>query len=104
MKPTRQEIQDYILSTLGDLCRDWDYSQPLSASSLLFTELGLESLDAVVLCTNIQEHYGQPLPFAELLAEIGRVQRDLSIGELAEFVEKNLKQVGSESAAAVRLQ
>ncbi len=95
MKPSRQEILDYVLKTLQDLSRDWDYSNPVTEKSLLFTELGFESLDAVVLGTTIQEHYGQQMPFSELLVEIGRDQRDLSVGELVDFVGTNLKAADS---------
>ena len=104
MKPTHDEIQDYVLATLQDLCRDWDYSRPVGPGSLLFTELGLESLDAVVLGTIIQEHFQQPLPFAELLAEIGREQRDLSIKELVSFVDQHLNDVPMETRPAGRVQ
>lgn len=90
MKPGRQEILDYLLQKLGELTADWDYPDPVRPESLLFTELGFESLDAVVLCTAIQEHYHTPMPFAELLAEIGQQQRDLSINELAGFVVAHL--------------
>ena len=52
-----------------------------------FADLGLASIDAVVLSEAIQEHYGRPLPFDELMAEIGRrTDRDLSIGELVAFL------------------
>lgn len=88
MKQTRQEILEYVLKLMGELCQDWDYSRPVGPDSLLFTELGLGSLDAVVLGTAIQEHYATHMPFAELLAEIGEQQRDLSIRELVDFVEK----------------
>lgn len=90
MRPSRQEIMDYLLQKLGDLCQDWDYPDPVTAQSLLFTQLGFESLDAVVLCTAIQEHYQKAMPFAELLAEIGQQQRDLSINELTDFVHTHL--------------
>ncbi len=104
MKPTRQEILDYILQTLQDLSQDWDYSKPVSPESLLFSELGFESLDAVVLGTSIQEHYQTQMPFAELLAEIGQNQRDLSINELVEFVDSHLGAPAqtAEAAAARR--
>jgi acyl carrier protein len=104
VKPTRDEIQEYILATLQELCHDWDYSRPVGPGSLLFTELGLESLDAVVLGTIIQEHFQRPLPFSELLAEIGREQRDLSIQELVDFVDKNLKQTALETEPTGRVQ
>lgn len=100
MKSRRQEILDYLLQKMGDLTQDWDYAEPVRPESLLFTELGFESLDAVVLCTAIQEHYRTQMPFAELLAEIGEQQRDLSIAELADFVDTHLD--AQPQAAAVR--
>jgi phosphopantetheinyl transferase/acyl carrier protein len=90
MRPSRQEILDYLLQKMGELTQDWDYPDPVGPESRLFTELGFESLDAVVLCTAIQEHYQTPMPFAELLAEIGQQQRDLSINELTDFVDTHL--------------
>jgi acyl carrier protein len=90
MKPTQPEILAYVLKTVQDLCQDWDYADPVGPESLLFTGLGMESLDAVVLCTAMQEHYQTTMPFAELLADIGQKQRDLSIAELAEFVGQHV--------------
>ena len=87
---SQQQVLDYILETVQNLCQDWDYADPVGPDSLLFTELGLESLDAVVLGTAIQEHYQTQMPFAELLAEIGQQQRDLSITELAEFTHRHV--------------
>jgi acyl carrier protein len=90
MRPSRPEILDYILHMLGELMQDWDYAEPVGPESLLFTQIGFESLDAVVLCTAIQEHYQTPMPFAELLAELGEKQRDMSVNELADFVDTHL--------------
>ncbi len=90
MTASRQEILGYLLKTLEDLSRDWDYSREVGPDSLLFSELGLESLDVVVLGTAIQEYYRKQMPFAELLSEIGQQQRDLSITELVDFVDRHL--------------
>jgi acyl carrier protein len=90
MKPTQPEILAYVLNTVQGLCQDWDYADPVGPESLLFTGLGMESLDAVVLCTAIQDHYQTTMPFAELLADIGQKQRDLSIAELAEFAWQHM--------------
>jgi phosphopantetheinyl transferase/acyl carrier protein len=100
MRPSRQEILNYLLQKMGELTQDWDYPDPVRPESKLFTELGFESLDAVVLCTAIQEHYQTPMPFAELLAEIGQQQRDLSIDELTDFVNTHLD--GAPGADATR--
>ena len=104
MRPSRQEILNYLLQKMGELTEDWDYPDPVRAESKLFTELGFESLDAVVLCTAIQEHYQTPMPFAELLAEIGQQQRDLSIDELAEFVNTHLGGPAGTGSATRRVQ
>ena len=91
MKPSRQEILNYVLSLLQELAKDWDYSQTVGPESLLFSQLGFESLDAVVLGTAIQEHYQQQMPFAELLADVGqREVNDLSVAEVAEFIDTHL--------------
>jgi acyl carrier protein len=56
-----------------------------------FADLGLASIDAVVLSEALQNHYGRPLPFNDLMAEIGRrTERDISIGELVSFLSANL--------------
>jgi phosphopantetheinyl transferase/acyl carrier protein len=104
MRPSRQEIQDYLLQKMGELTEDWDYPDPVHPESRLFTELGFESLDAVVLCTAIQEHYHTPMPFAELLAEIGQQQRDLSIKELTDFVDTHLGGPAENGSATRRVQ
>jgi len=104
MRPSRQEILYYLLQKMGELTQDWDYPDPVRPESLLFTELGFESLDAVVLCTAIQEHYQTPMPFAELLAEIGQQQRDLSIDELTSFVHTHLGGPATAENVSRRLQ
>ena len=91
MSASRDEIQTFIEKTLEDLARDWDLSAAVSPDSKLFSELGLESLDAVILATSIQEKYGKTMPFAELFAEIGQQQRDLTVAELVDFTWRSLQ-------------
>ena len=50
-------------------------STPIDEETRFFADLGLASIDAVVLSEAIQEHYGRPLPFNDLMAEIGRTDR-----------------------------
>jgi acyl carrier protein len=66
-------------------------SGQIDMETRFFADLGLASIDAVVLSEAIQNHYGRPLPFNDLMAEIGRrTDRDMSIGELVRFVAANL--------------
>lgn len=86
-----QEVADYVCNLLGQLARDWDYSQAIGPDTRLFADLGFESLEAVIVGTAIQEHYQREMPFAELLADVGQREiRDLTIGELVEFVDKHV--------------
>jgi acyl carrier protein len=69
-----------------------EYSGPIVAETRFFGDLGLASIDAVVLGETLERHYRQSLPFAELMAALGRrAERDLRLGELAEFLERHLR-------------
>lgn len=91
MTISRDDVHTFVQKTLEDLARDWDVSDAISSDSKLFRELGLESLDAVILATSIQEKFGKPMPFAELFAEIGESRRDLTVAELVDFTWRSLQ-------------
>lgn len=77
-----------VLDMMTQLAGDWEYGGDITPSTRLLGDLGLESLDLVVLGTSIQQRYGR-LPFAEFLAEIGQrpvPERDVTVGELVAFV------------------
>jgi acyl carrier protein len=66
-------------------------STPIDEETRFFADLGLASIDAVVLGEVLQQHYRRSLPFNDLMAEIGRrTDRDLSIGELISFLHVHL--------------
>jgi len=66
-------------------------SMSITEETRFFADLGLASIDAVVLSEALQKHYDRPLPFNDLMAEIGRrTDRDISIGELVSFLSANL--------------
>ncbi len=68
-----------------------EYWGEIGPETCFFADLGLASIDAVVLGEELQSHYGRPLPFGELMAELGRRNdRDLRVQELAEFLERHL--------------
>jgi acyl carrier protein len=93
MTPSHAEIEAQVITMLGEIARDWEYSDGIGPDTRLFRDLGFESLDAVVLGTAIQERYQRPMPFAELLAEIGqRPVPELTVGELVSFVELHVSQ------------
>lgn len=83
-----------VLDDLRRVFRDGlnvDPIEPITPETKFFADLGLASIDAVVLGEELQKHYGRKLPFSEMLAELGeREERDMTIGELAAFLQNNL--------------
>lgn len=83
-----KQILDEVLALMNQMAGDWEYDGAITVATCLLGDLGLESLDLVVLGTMVQQRYGR-LPFAEFLAEIGQrpaAARDVSVGELVDFV------------------
>jgi acyl carrier protein len=83
-----------VLADLARILSDFEgreYSGVIDRETRFFADLGLASIDAVVLGERLQEHYGRPLPFGELMADLGKAEdRDLSIGRLADFLVRRL--------------
>jgi len=93
MTTTTRESDNEILDELRGVFRDGlgvDPVAPITPTTRFFADLGLASIDAVVLGEELQKRYGRPLPFNSLLAELGdRAERDLTIGELVAFLRRN---------------
>jgi acyl carrier protein len=79
-----------ILADLAAILADFNgrgYSGTIGPETRFFADLGLASIDAVVLGETLAAHYGRPLPFGELMADLGRrSERDMTVGEVAEFL------------------
>ncbi|MBV9745353.1 MAG: acyl carrier protein [Acidobacteriia bacterium] len=96
---TQEIVLTDVLDLLQQLARDWEYSGEITPDTWLFGDLGFESIDAVILASFVQEHYGRPFPFPELLAEIGQRQvKDLKIRELVEFIYQHLNRTANGAA------
>jgi acyl carrier protein len=82
------EVLGGVLAMLSELADDWEYDGEITPDTYFLADLGLESLDIVVLGTLIQQRYGR-LPFAEYLEELGQRpvdERDVSVAEVVAFV------------------
>jgi acyl carrier protein len=83
-----------ILADLRQVFRDALGVEPLTPiepETRFFADLGLASIDAVVLGEAIQNRFQRRLPFDQLLAELGkREERDLAIIELIAFLKNYL--------------
>jgi acyl carrier protein len=82
------EVLNGVLELLNELSGDWEYDGVITPDTYFLADLGLESLDIVVLGTMIQQQHGR-LPFAEYLEELGQrpvEERDITVAELVAFV------------------
>ncbi len=83
--------EDVILEDLRCVFRETlgvDPVTPIDPATRFFADLGLASIDAVVLGEAIQQRSGRRVPFDQLLAELGgRDQRDLRVSELITFLQ-----------------
>jgi len=86
--------RDAIFADVANLLADFhgrEYLGTITPETRFFADLGLASIDTVVLGETLEHHYGRRLPFADLMAELGqRPDRDLAIGELVSFLHRHL--------------
>jgi acyl carrier protein len=70
----------------------YDDRAALGPDTRFFADLGLASIDTVVLGERLEHHYGRALPFDRLMADLGqRAHRDLALGELVAFLHRHLQ-------------
>lgn len=91
MKPLRRDVLADVLDLVRSVARDWEFDAPITEQTKLHADLAFESLDLVVLGAAVQERFGQPFPFPEFFAELGRREvRDLTIAEWVDFIDRHL--------------
>lgn len=67
----------------------------VNENSLLFADLAMESIDLVMLNELVERHYQRQFAFVDFMAELGRLdQRDVSIGQFANFIRLELEADG----------
>ena len=84
-----------ILADLSAVVRrtfpDRDFPDDVAADTLVFADLGLASIDVIVLAEKLEAHYGQKLPFPQFLAALkDRGADDVPIGEFVTFLKSNV--------------
>jgi acyl carrier protein len=98
MTLTDPQVQHEVLEMVRELAEDWEYDGELTPDTRFLADMGLESLDIVVIGTMIQHRYGR-LPFTEWLAEIGErpvEERDVTVAELVDFICRHRQPAAAE--------
>jgi acyl carrier protein len=86
------QYESDTIEMIGELTADWDTGLgSLTRETAIVKDLGFESLDVVYLVTAIEQRYGRrDLPFDQLLMTDGRYVDDLTIGQIAAFLQRHL--------------
>jgi acyl carrier protein len=84
-----------IHADLADVLRrafpDRDFTGPADATTRLFGDLGLASIDLIVLAERLEQHYGRRLPFGSFLKGLrDRAADDVELGELVAFLQQTV--------------
>ena len=86
---------DDILRDLAAVVReafpDREYSGEVGSETRFFADLGMASIDAIVLAEQIERHYGRKVPFGRFLGGLrARAATDFTLGELVAFLREEL--------------
>jgi acyl carrier protein len=91
---------EQILHDLEGILRNFrgrEYVGVIDRRTRVFGDLGLASIEAIVLGETLDQRYARPFPFHQLLSELGQRQaEDLEVGELVDFLHAQLNHPGAE--------
>jgi acyl carrier protein len=89
--PSEEQVFQDLAGVMQRTFPDREYSGPVGPRTRFFGDLGLASIDAVVLAEKLEQHYGRRLPFGPFLAGLRlRGAEDLELGELVAFLRQHL--------------
>lgn len=80
-----------VIAVVGDLVQDWDLDAPLTGATRMVADLAFESIDIIQLTVALEERIGRrKLGFDQLLMTDGRYVDDLTIDQIATFLDSRL--------------
>ena len=91
MKPTREQIQADIEEILREMISAWGIDDDeIGPGTKVVADLGFSSVDIIHLMASIEMRFHRKLPYDEIIMKDGQYAEDASVGELADFVSRNL--------------
>jgi acyl carrier protein len=89
---TPQQIERDLAGVMAAAFPDRDLPSQVSAETRVFADLGLASIDVVVLGERLEQFYGRRLPFGPFLAGLrARGADDIALGELVSFLKQHIE-------------
>lgn len=89
---SRDHVRDELLTILTNIRDDWEGSAAEIADNTgLFGDLGFESIDAIALGNELEDHFNRALPFVTFLTQAREEHwTDITVGRLTEFLVVSL--------------
>ena len=88
MKPSEQVLAE-LAAVVSRTFPDRDFPE-VDLESRAFSDLGLASIDLVVLAEQLEVNFGRKLPFGAFLKTLrDRGADDVSLGDLVAFLQQN---------------
>jgi acyl carrier protein len=96
-KLKRDTTEKTVVAIVEDLIQDWglDFDTGVSGATMLVSNLEFASVDIIQLCVALEQCYERKLGFQDLLMRDGSYVGDLSIAQIAGFVDSKLNNLGS---------
>lgn len=94
---TTETIQETVVEIVRDLVQDWgvEPDDGITGRTKLAADLGFASVDIIQLCVAIEQHYGKKMGFQDLLMKDGSYVSDLSLTQIAQFVNARIQTKGN---------
>jgi len=89
--PDKNRIAESIKCILHKMMEETGIEEEIHPTTWLVADLGLESIDIVVLGTTLQQQLNEKLPFSEYLCQV----RDIRFNEFVSFVAKHVRETPS---------
>jgi acyl carrier protein len=90
---SRAEIDAGVVWILEEMTSDWDldFEGGVGSGTRLIADLAFESIDVVQFVVALEERFGcRGLPFEQLLMSDGRYVDDLTVAQVAAFLDAHL--------------
>jgi acyl carrier protein len=88
---TATDILGELAAVVRQTFPDRDFPEPVDLTTRAFADLGLASIELVVLAERLDTHFGRRLPFGAFLKGLrDRGAEDLEMGELVTFLQNHV--------------
>ena len=91
MSRSAEQLYADLATIVATAFPDRDVSVPIGPDTRVFADIGLASIELVVLGERLEQFYGRKLPYGPFLAGLrNRGAEDLALGELVAFLQAHV--------------